>query len=307
MGHASVETTARTYTSHPGLDELAGSVRGFRYRDDKRGDCLVAAKRSYGTGGLSERLDSAGMVTYYGKWRANGVSVKRKLGPKRISGSREGLTRAQAEAEMRRLMQEVTPSAPVRGEALTVAELGRRYVVELDRRGAKKSTMSAIKSGMRAHHEPFFGDRAIGSVSRKDVADFVAVLKGKGLSPKSVQIYTTALATLYRFAIREEWAIVNPCIGVKLEKVPDYHGIRYLEPAQIDVLVEHALPGPFQALDATIYRTAAMTGLRLGELCALRWRDVDWTVSAIRVRENYGHGRVRATQVQAVVSQCPDG
>jgi integrase len=34
MGHASVETTARTYTSHPGLDELAGSVRGFRYRDN---------------------------------------------------------------------------------------------------------------------------------------------------------------------------------------------------------------------------------------------------------------------------------
>jgi integrase/recombinase XerC len=32
MGHSSVETTARVYTSRPGLDELAGSVRGFRYR-----------------------------------------------------------------------------------------------------------------------------------------------------------------------------------------------------------------------------------------------------------------------------------
>jgi site-specific recombinase XerD len=34
MGHASVETTARVYTSRPGLDELAGSVAGFRYRAD---------------------------------------------------------------------------------------------------------------------------------------------------------------------------------------------------------------------------------------------------------------------------------
>jgi integrase/recombinase XerC len=34
MGHASVETTARVYTSRPGLDELAGSVAGFRYRQD---------------------------------------------------------------------------------------------------------------------------------------------------------------------------------------------------------------------------------------------------------------------------------
>jgi integrase len=37
MGHASVETTAQIYTGQPDLDELAGSVRGFRYRDDKRG------------------------------------------------------------------------------------------------------------------------------------------------------------------------------------------------------------------------------------------------------------------------------
>jgi integrase/recombinase XerD len=38
MGHSSVETTARVYTSRPGLDELAGSVRSFRYRDDRGGD-----------------------------------------------------------------------------------------------------------------------------------------------------------------------------------------------------------------------------------------------------------------------------
>jgi integrase/recombinase XerC len=37
MGHASVETTARVYTSRPGLDELAGSVQGFRYRDATEG------------------------------------------------------------------------------------------------------------------------------------------------------------------------------------------------------------------------------------------------------------------------------
>ncbi len=37
MGHASVETTARVYTSRPGLDELAGSVRGFRYRAGTEG------------------------------------------------------------------------------------------------------------------------------------------------------------------------------------------------------------------------------------------------------------------------------
>jgi len=36
-----------------------------------------------------------------------------------------------------------------------------------------------------------------------------------------------------------------------------------------------------------MYRTAAMTGLRQGELMALRWRDVDWAAQRIRVRLNW--------------------
>jgi len=43
----------------------------------------------------------------------------------------------------------------------------------------------------------------------------------------------------------------------------------------------------FQAIDRAMYRTAAMTGLRQGELLALRWRDVDWAAGRIRVRQNY--------------------
>jgi integrase len=42
--------------------------------------------------------------------------------------------------------------------------------------------------------------------------------------------------------------------------------------------------------DAAIYLTAALTGLRRGELIALRWRDVDFAGSAIRVRSSFAGG-----------------
>ena len=89
------------------------------------------ARRSYGTGALFERVDSAGRATWYGKWRHNGTQVKRRIGPKRREGSREGLTRRSAEAELRRLIAAVRPvvAAP---EALTIAEVGQRYVTHLD-------------------------------------------------------------------------------------------------------------------------------------------------------------------------------
>jgi hypothetical protein len=47
------------------------------------------ARRSYGTGTIFERSGS-----FYGHWRVGGTLVKRKLGPTRRAGTREGLTRA---------------------------------------------------------------------------------------------------------------------------------------------------------------------------------------------------------------------
>jgi len=46
------------------------------------------SRRSYGTGALFEKTDSAGRVSYYGQWRHDGVQIKRKIGSKRVEGSR---------------------------------------------------------------------------------------------------------------------------------------------------------------------------------------------------------------------------
>lgn len=60
------------------------------------------ARRSYGTGYLFVKRDQAGREVWYGQWRAGDSKVKRKIGVKR---EREGLTRPQAERELRRRME----------------------------------------------------------------------------------------------------------------------------------------------------------------------------------------------------------
>lgn len=67
--------------------------------------------------------------------------------------------------------------------------------------------------------------------------------------------------------------------------------IRYLDGSELDALIRALPEGPVGAADRALFLTAAMSGLRQGELIALRWRDVDWAGARLRVRRNYVRGQ----------------
>ena len=58
--------------------------------------------------------------------------------------------------------------------------------------------------------------------------------------------------------------------------------IEAFSPEEVHVLLRAA----HDDRDAAVYATAAFTGLRMGELRALRWRDVDFSRYVIRVRSS---------------------
>jgi integrase len=259
------------------------------------------ARRSYGTGGLYERSDATGRIVWYGKWRHDGQQVKRRIGPKRTEGSRDGLTRVQAEAEMRRLRAEVRP-VRTPGNALTITELAERYTKHLERQGRKRATLVALESIVRVWLEPFFGDRDLRRVRAEDVSQLVTMMEegkrpgtrvagdrryGRPVGVKSVRNYIGTLSALLGFAERKGWLTSNVAHRIDLPGRQTTEEIRFLDPVDVQALADAAGDGAYQAIDRALYLTAAMTGLRQGELCALRWQDVDWPSARIRVRQNY--------------------
>src|SRR5215212_3223512 len=110
-------------------------------------------RRSYGTGSLLVRRGA-----WYGQWHAGGRQVMRKLGAIRQAGSRDGLTKSQAERELRRKMEQ-EHAVVATGARITVAEAGERLVHHLEAMGRKRSTVEGYTSAISIHLAPFFGDK----------------------------------------------------------------------------------------------------------------------------------------------------
>ena len=267
------------------------------------------SRRGYGTGSLHQYRGA-----WYGKWRIHGRHVKRKVGPVRKPGTRDGLTKKQAEARLRKLMGEAAP--PPLAEHVTARMAGESLIAELEARGRKPSTVQGYRSYLNVHLVPEFGNRPLDRIQKRDVEAFIQrrrqgrlpVPKQTGRrhagrpvrakqSIKSIHNYVGFLHAIFEHAIAEGWATDNPCRHARVPE-PDRKDadIHYLDSGELEALLV-AKPGErattsarLWALDRTLYLTAAMTGLRQGELIALRWMDIDWSAQRIRVRRNYVRG-----------------
>ncbi len=170
-------------------DHVARSLRAARERRARAGesarDTGEVAKRSYGSGSLYTRVDARGSVSWYGHFRVGRRQVKKRIGPKREPGSREGLTRAQAEARLRSLIGKAQPG-PEQPERLTVSEAGGRLIRHLRSIGRKRSTVEGYESFLRVHLEPFFGDLALERITSDHVEQFIAEKRDTGCAPKSI-------------------------------------------------------------------------------------------------------------------------
>lgn len=242
-------------------------------------------KRSYGTGSLWEDRGN-----WYGKWRIGDRQVKRKIGPARQPGTRDGLTKAQAEAALRKLIETEAP-APVRPD-VTVEDAASRLLAERKRKGRKPTTLATYRSIINTHVLPTLGKRPLDRVSREDIEKLIEAMQDAGKRSKTITNTVTLLFQICDFGRRKGWCRSNPCEDVERPEVEAERDIRFLDAEELEALLRAVDVGaePFGATDRVLFLTAAMTGLRQGELLALRWRDIDWKASRVRVRRNYVRG-----------------
>lgn len=144
----------------------------------------------------------------------------------------------------------------------------------------KKSTMSAYSLSLENHILPAFGDAT--AITEEEVQQFVINLLGTGLSHKTVKDVLIVLKMVVKFGAktgcfdRFDWEIKFP--GEAKSK-----GIEVMSLANQKKLMAHVKENfTFRNLGILLCLSA---GLRIGEVCALTWSDIDVENRTINVNK----------------------
>jgi integrase len=167
-------------------------------------------------------------------------------------------------------------------------EAARDWLTSRSDRAA--GTFSQYETDVRIHLNPTFGNYRLNQISTEAITAWrLALTQTAGhsrwrrpLLASTISRITTTLSSIFDAAVRTKRLSVNPCEALERAYVRQKQGKRQdgkvrpdeiLNADEIRRLIDAAKPG----LERTIIVLAAATGVRSGELLALRWTDVTLT------------------------------
>lgn len=147
----------------------------------------------------------------------------------------------------------------------------------------KHSTMCAYLLTLQTHLLPWFG--TMETIAECDVQQFVIDKCASGLARKTVRDMVAVLKSIVKYGNKhgifhfEEWEIEYPT-DTENKLLPT------LSLNHQRILMNHLIEQPTQQNIGVLL--ALCTGMRIGEVCALQWEDVDFTQRIITVRHTVG-------------------
>ena len=189
-------------------------------------------------------------------------------------------TKREAQRYAAQLVTEVDHGGHQHPEHHTVAQLLDRWMEHIDTQGRSPTTLVRNRSVIRSNIVPRLGSIRIDRLGPADLDHFYATLAKTGLKPLSIRKAHAVLSAALHQAVKWGWIDRNPA---DRSSPPPVRGREIIPPtveemSQILKALEKSNPD----LASFVY-VALTTGCRRGELCGLRWGDIDWTKGTLTV------------------------
>ncbi len=212
----------------------------------------------------------------------NGVRKAKRIGPGKVG--KQAAERAKRELDARLVLGHPVLQAPrVRH---SFADYSSVFLQRIEQ-SRKHTTFIDYRKMIDRDLLPHLHHLELTDITRDKVKILAMAALKKGQSPKTVQNIIRCLSSLLSHAVEDGLVPANVALkpGKFLPKVPRRHHITPLTRVEVSRLLgttKSALPRYFPLL-----LCAVRTGLRMGELLALQWSDIDWHGRFIDVQRNY--------------------
>lgn len=206
-----------------------------------------------------------------GRWRASYVGS---------DGKRHylhGTSKADAKAKLNAALDDMRAGLHVAGPSQTVAAFLGDWLDDASGR-LRPRTVERYTGLIRQHINPAIGSTRLRKLTPQDIVRLYADLRPT-LAPATIAQVHAILHGAFAQAVRWHAIARNPAAAVQAPR-PAKVEMRFLDSAQVRTLLHSCAGDPLEAL----YVAAVFTGLRLGELLGLRWRDLDLDGRALVVR-----------------------
>lgn len=152
----------------------------------------------------------------------------------------------------------------------------------------KPKTRRGLEDALKLHVHPTFGDRRINGITSLDLEAWLAALEikvspltKKPLSASTRRGIVIAASKVFGYALKHRLISANPCAVIDKPTARREEPV-FLTPAEVGAITSHlAEREPVYAL---IVRFAGYTGVRPGELEALRIRDINFMHRHVEIR-----------------------
>lgn len=222
-----------------------------------------------------------------GRWRVDVVGWQ---GGERVRIKKCARTRSEGqriEGELRAKLASGQMVAPAK--VPTFAEWAKEFLEVYAATNNKPSEQQTKKTLLDHHLNPAFGDARLDRISVADIERYKASKLALQRAPKTVNNHLAVLRRMFHVAI--EWGRMSgPAPKIVFLKVaaPVFRFLTFDE--------ARALLDAAEAEWRPMLLVALRTGLRIGELLALRWEDVDLVNARLMVRRTVYRGRMGTTK-----------
>lgn len=212
------------------------------------------------------------------------VRVWYDLGPDPVTGKRRQRTKVLADEETAMVFLEKVDrdlslgvlSDPNHGKT-RVADFVNTYLTA--RVDLEVSTLASYESKLRVHVLPVLGHQRMGNIRPDLLSAFYRRLLEDGVNPATIDGVHRVLRGMFSHAVKWKYLADNPAAGAETPKVA-----KRVFDTWTAVELARFLPVALKHRWGIGYLVSAATGMRRGEVCGLRWENVDLDHGLIHVR-----------------------